>query len=304
MISDERMAENASLRLFHLPFSFVLPQRVAAERGYFEAEGLEVDLVERDRRSVEVKYIPTEETLTGDYEVDIYPVCKWESLRRTWRMDDGRVVANGTFADQPYTVFTRPETSIESPADLADVPVAVNRRTGQEYTAMRALEEHVDPEEVRLVHYGMPTDRLRALRDGEVDAVTLLDPQSTLAESLGFQPILEFENHVGIVGGDDVDRDVLESYVAAYTRAARDVNENPEAFREEYLEMLEKDLRVAPDLFEDVDVAKLRERVTVPRYEVPKPADRDDLGAQLEWMKDRDLIDDEADLDAIVASLG
>ncbi|WP_293033088.1 ABC transporter substrate-binding protein [Natronococcus sp.] len=298
------MADNNTLKLFHLPFSFVLPQRVAVERGYFEAEGLDVDLIERDRGSVEIKYIPAEETLTGDYEVDLYPVCKWESLKRTWGMGDGEVVANGTFADQPYTVFTRPETAIESPTDLAGVDVAVNRRTGQEYTAMRALEEHVAPEDVSLVHYGMPTDRLRALRDGEVDAVTLLDPQSTLAEQLGFEPILEFENHMGIVGGDDVDSDLLEAYVAAYTRAVRDINADPESFRGEYLEMLEKDARVAPDLFEDVDMDVLRERVTVPRYEVPELADREDLGAQLEWMKERELIDDEAEIDAIVASLG
>ncbi|WP_265111074.1 ABC transporter substrate-binding protein [Halosolutus halophilus] len=298
------MPEDNTLRLFHLPFSFVLPQRVAAERGYFEAEGIEAELVERDRRTVELKYIPAEETLTEDYEVDLYPVCKWESLKRTWEMGDGRIVANGTFTEQPYTVFIRPETPIDDPADLAGVDVAVNRRTGQEYTAMRALEEHVDPADVQLVHYGMPTDRLRALRDGEVDAITLLDPQSTLAEQLGFEPVLEFENHVGIVGGDGTDSEIVDAYVAAYARAARDINENPEAFRDEYLEMLEKDARVAPDLFEDVDMAALRERVTVPRYEVPEFADRADLGAQLEWMKDRELIDGDAEIDAIVASLG
>jgi len=36
----------------------MLPQRVAAEEGYFRDEGLTVELVERDRRDVEVKYIP------------------------------------------------------------------------------------------------------------------------------------------------------------------------------------------------------------------------------------------------------
>lgn len=297
------MSDNHSLRLFHLPFSFVLPQKVAVERGYFEEAGLEVELVERDRESVEVKYIPAEATLTGEYEVDLYPVCKWESLRRTWRMNDGRIVAKGTFADQPYTVFTRPDTDIESPEDLAGVAVAVNRRTGQEYTAIKALEEHVPAEEIRLVHYGMPTDRLRALRDGEVDAVTLLEPQSTLADHLGFEPILDFENHMGIVGGENVDRDVLESFIAGYARAAREINERPEDFREEYLEMLEKDLRVAPDLFSDVNLEAVKASVTVPRYDVPEPADREELDAHLEWMKARDLIDDEADLDAIVAPL-
>lgn len=296
------MPHTGTIRLFHLPFSFMLPQRVAHERGYFEAEGVGVELVERDREAVDVKYIPAETTLTGDHDVDLYPICKWESIKRTWDMDDGRIVANGTFADLPYTVFTRPDSGIEEPADLADVPVAVNQRTGQEYTAMRALEEHVAPEAVTLTHFGMPTDRLRALRDGEVEAAILLDPQSTLAEHLGFRELLSFDNHMGIVGGEGVDREVLEPFMAAYDRAAMEINANPEAFRAEYLDMLEKDSAVAPDLFEEIDMAAVRQQITVPHYEVPEPADRAELDTHLAWMKDRELIDETADIDAIVAS--
>ncbi|MFA9427145.1 hypothetical protein [Natronorubrum sp. A-ect3] len=50
-----------------------LPNRVAPK-------GLEVELVERDRQSVDIKYVLTGETLTGDYETDPYPICKWEGL--------------------------------------------------------------------------------------------------------------------------------------------------------------------------------------------------------------------------------
>lgn len=296
------MATDNSVRLFHLPFSFMLPQRVAHERGYFAEAGLNVELVERDRGAVEVKYIPSESSLTGDHGVDLYPICKWESIKRTWEMDDGRIVAKGTFADLPYTVFVRPDSAIEKPADLAGVPVAINQRTGQEYTAMRALEEHMTPEEVSLTHFGMPTDRLRALRDGEVAAAILLDPQSTLAEQMGFHEILQFDNHMGIVGGEKVDKPVLDAFMAAYDRAAMEINANPEAFRKEYLDMLEKDSSVAPDLFEEVDMDAIREEITVPRYEVPDRADRDELDTHLQWMKERKLVDDSAEIDAIVAS--
>ncbi|WP_246998775.1 ABC transporter substrate-binding protein [Halosolutus gelatinilyticus] len=295
------MSLSDTLRVFHLPFSFMLPQRVAARRGYFADQGLDVELIERDRRRVDWKYVPGDETLTGDADVDLYPVCKWESLKRTWSLDDGRIVAHGAFADLPYALYVRPETSIEEPSDLANVPVAVNRRTGQEYTAIRALEEHLDPGEIELVHQGMPTDRLRALRGGTVDAATLLDPHSALADHLGFRRILEFENHVGVVGTEDLDDDALAAFMRAYGRAVEEINENPSAFRAQYLEMLEADLEVAPDLFDDVDLAAIRESVTVPRYEVPELADPDDLAAHLEWMKDRDLIDERAEIGAIVA---
>ncbi|GAB3674074.1 ABC transporter substrate-binding protein [Halopiger thermotolerans] len=295
------MSQGDTVRVFHLPFSFMLPQRVAAERGYFAAEGLDVELLERDRRRVDRKYIPAEWTLTGDDDVDLYPVCKWESLRRTWSLEDGRIVAHGAFADLPYTLHVRPQSNFESPADLANVPVAVNRRTGQEYTAMRALEEHLPPEEVELAHYGMPTDRIRALRDGEVDAATLLDPHSTLADRLGFERLLEFPNHIGVVGAEGLAGDTLDAFMRAYERAVETINADPDAFREEYLEMLEKDAAVAPDLFEDVDLDALRESVTVPEYETPEIAAADDLEGQLEWMQDRELIDDGAEIETIVA---
>ncbi|MDF9744616.1 ABC transporter substrate-binding protein [Natrinema salsiterrestre] len=297
------MLADRAVRVFHLPFSFVLPQKVATERGYFRDEGLAVDLVERDRRDVSVKYIPAAETLTGEYDVDLYPICKWESIRRTWTMGDGRVVANGTFADLPYTVFTRPDTDVETPADLADVPVGVNRRTGQEYTARKALEDYVSPAEIDLVGCGMPTDRLRALSEGRVDAVTLIDPHSTLADHLGFRRLLEYDNHMGIVGSDDVDRDVLEAFLRAYGRAVDDINAEPDAFRGTYLELLEADAAVAPELFEDVDVDAVREELTVPRYEVPDPVDPAELDDHLEWMQSRGLIDESAAIDDIVAPL-
>lgn len=297
------MAHSDTLRVFHLPFSFMLPQRVAAERGYFAEHGLDVELIERDRRRVDWKYVPGDGTLTGDEDVDLYPVCKWESLRRTWSLEDGRIVAHGAFADLPYTFHTRPETTIDGPADLANVPVAVNRRTGQEYTAIRALEEHLEPDEIELEHYGMPTDRLRALRDGDVEAATLLDPHSALADRLGFQQIFEFENHVGIVGTDDLDGAALDAFMGAYRRAVDEINEEPSAFRRQYLEMLEKDLEVAPDLFEDVDVAAIRDSVTVPEYEIPEPVDPGDLEGHLEWMKERELIDEDAEIDTIVTPI-
>ncbi|HET7324977.1 MAG TPA: ABC transporter substrate-binding protein [Halococcus sp.] len=297
------MGSTDTIRLFHLPFSFMLPQRVASEEGYFAEEGLDVELVERNREDVDWKYIPAEETLTGDNDVDLYPVCKWESLKRTWDMGDGKIVARGTFADQPYSVFVRPESDIHTPADLAGVPVGVNRRTGQEYTAIKALEDHINPTEVELSHCGMPTDRLSALRDGEVDAVTLLEPQSTLAEHLGFRRVMEFENHMGVVGADGLKGEVLDSFMAAYARAVEDINENPENYREAYLDMLtaEDDAGVAPDLFEEVDIEELKADIDVPKYEVPDLADRDDLDQHLDWMKRRKLIDSDADIDAIVA---
>lgn len=297
------MLAGETIRLFHLPFSFMLPQKVAAERGYFREEGLAVELIERDRRDVDVKYIPAAETLTGAYDVDLYPICKWESIRRTWSMGDGRIVANGTFANLPYTVFTRPDSDVESPSDLAGVPVGVNLRTGQEYTARKALEDHVPADAVELVGCGMPTDRLRALHEGRVDAVTLIDPHSTLADHLGFRRLLEYDNHMGIVGNDEIDRELLEAFLRAYGRAVADINADPDAFRGTYLEMLEAEEAVAPELFDDVDVDAVREEITVPRYEVPDPVDREELDDHLAWMQARGLIDENAAIDDIVAPL-
>lgn len=297
------MADDRPIRLFHLPFSFMLPQKVATENGYFEEEGLKVELVERDREEVDVKYIPEHESLTRDNDIDLYPACKWESIRRTWDLEDGKVVANGTFAEQPYAVFTRPDASIDTPSDLADVPVAVNRRTGQEYTAFKAFEEYLPSDQITLEHYGMPTDRLRALRDGEVDAATLLDPHATLAEQLGFTKLLEVENQMGIVGSERVDRATLTLFLSAYSRAATEINAHPDDYRDQYIEMLEKDANIEPKLFDAVDLDALGDEITIPRYHAPESVHRETIDAELEWMKRRSLIGEDADVDAIVAPI-
>jgi NitT/TauT family transport system substrate-binding protein len=67
--------------------------------------------------------------------------------------------------------------------------------------------------------------------------------------------------------------------------------------------MLWKDEEVAPDLFEDVDTGAVRDAIAVPEYEVPELADREDLGYHLDWMKRRQLIDADADIDAIVSPI-
>ncbi|GAB7095227.1 hypothetical protein JCM30237_23800 [Halolamina litorea] len=297
------MSDDDRLRLFHLPFSFMLPQRVASERGYFADEGLDAELVERERSDVEWKYIPAEERLTDDYGIDVYPICKWESLKRTWEMGDGRVVAKGTFADQPYSVFTRRD-DITDPSDLAGVPVGINERTGQEYTAMRALEEHMAPEAVELVHHGMPTDRLQALDDGEVDAVILIEPHSTLAERLGFERVLEFENHMGIVGGEGLDRETFAGFMRAFGRAVGEINAHPDRYREAYLSMLRSEEDEAPELFAGIDLDAVEAELSVPEYDVPQLATGDELDEHLRWMQRRELVDDDADIDAIVADGG
>jgi NitT/TauT family transport system substrate-binding protein len=150
----------------------------------------------------------------------------------------------------------------------------------------------------------MPTDRLRALRDGEVEAVSLLEPQSTLAERLGFRSVLEFENHMGIVGAESLEGETLEKFMRGYARAAEAINANPSAYREEYLAMLRAGEAVAPDLFEDVDYEALLEEIEVPRYEPPEFADTDELGEHLSWMQRRRLVDDDADIEAIVGPAG
>ncbi|PCR89005.1 ABC transporter substrate-binding protein [Natrinema ejinorense] len=296
------MNMSETIRLFHLPFSFMLPQRVAIEKGYFAAEGLDATLVTRDRSSVDWKYIPADERLTQEYDVDIYPICKWESIKRTWEMDDGKVVANGTFSDLPYRVFVRPESDIETPGDLAGVPVGVNRRTGQEYTVMRALDPHVDDRDIVLEHHGLPIDRLRALQEGNVDAISLLEPQSALADRLGFRSVLEFENHIGIVGADTLDEHRLSAFLNAYGRAAKEINRNPSAYREAYLEMLFDDMKEEPNLFDGVSVEELAATIDVPRYKQPEPVDPDALASHLEWMKHHQLIDSNATVQEIVAS--
>jgi NitT/TauT family transport system substrate-binding protein len=168
---------------------FDLPLLVAIEERLFERAGLDVRMSARyeDRE----KTLTEREVLTRLKEqlfecgsADSYNVCEWASIDRLERGQRGGNIAALRAAVVAQAILSFDE-ALQTPRDLAGVPVAVNEFTGSHYTTLQMLEGAVGRESVKIEHIGAPQKRLAALRDRTHRAVTVMEPFISLGLKLG-----------------------------------------------------------------------------------------------------------------------
>jgi len=168
---------------------FDLPVLVAIEERLFERAGLDVRMSARyeDRE----KTLTEREVLTRLKEqlfecgsADSYNVCEWASIDRLERGQRAGNIAALRAAVVAQAILSF-DDALQTPRDLAGVPVAVNEFTGSHYTTLQMLEGAVGRQGIRIEHIGAPQKRLEALRDRTHRAVTVMEPFISLGLKLG-----------------------------------------------------------------------------------------------------------------------
>lgn len=220
------MSAATLLRVSPNPPVFDLPILVALENGLFDAAGLDVRFSaaygEHDRFEQDaVKR--QKEGLFEAGKADTYNVCEWGGIDRLERGSGaGKIAAlRPAIAAQAIVAFDR---TIQTPRDLAGVPIGINDFTGSHYTTVGLLEGAVGAENVVLKHVGAPEVRLQAIRDGEVRAVTVMEPFISLALKQGAHIVaLTFYRGAEIVAPDLSPKD-RERYFDALDAAVDLIN--------------------------------------------------------------------------------
>lgn len=295
-----------TLRTSQDPESWGLPEKVAYDNGYFAEEGVSVEFVE-ETLSQELPEALDQRPKTEDIkeaqfrneEVDTYSVCEWGAIKRTHDLEDGKVIAKRTREGFTHRIYVRPDSPIETPDDLADTPVAVNHNAGSYYAVYEALEDHLAPDQIHTVHVGNPSERFKALRDGRVDAASLMEPYQTLADYVGYRGIIESPargSRVAAPGHEDE----VRVFITAFNRAVEQINTDPAQYRTEYLERLDLDRDLLDDL--DITLEDLYDQITVPEYDGYEIVDEHSLHDTLDWMHRYDMIDQDADLKQLLST--
>ena len=173
-------AENVKFGIPGLTMT-MMPLAVAKERGYFQQEGLNVELVLMPA-ALTIKVL-----LSGDLD---YTTTIGSAVVASIRGIDVRVVM--CFVDRP--LFDLVGTlEINSVADLKGRLVGISSRGGVIDVATRQMikQSGVDPAQVTLLIVGGQTEMLVALKAGRISAGLLSPPQNFLAyreglKNLGF----------------------------------------------------------------------------------------------------------------------
>lgn len=223
-------SEPKSIRIAPNNPVFDLPVIVGIEEGLFEAAGLDVRFVatydDRERDSAEQPVLARlKENLYESGSADSYNVCEWASIDRMEQgMRGGNIAAlRASVAAQAILTF---DDSLQTPRDMADVPVTVQEFTGSHFTTLQMLESAVGAEHVNIDKGRLPQMRYAELKDGSLPAVTVMEPFISLGLKEGAHMVAACFYRGGEVVGPELAADERKAYYDAENQAVDLINDD------------------------------------------------------------------------------
>src|SRR5690348_9302656 len=213
------------------PTGMRLHEWIALERGYFQEQGIEPEIqwytmskTMASWKGQDYLHRPQDEPFqTGEQLVT--SACSWGSICNA-------AAGMGKFVPDAYgvarwAIYVRPDSRIQRPEDLADVPIAVGLRAGSHFNVPYRLEHIMPLDRIKTVNVGGFGARLSALLSGEVEAASLLDPQISMADELGLRRVISNRFKTLWVVPATADSGLLDAYFKVLQRADTDLDADP-----------------------------------------------------------------------------
>lgn len=225
-------------RKFVIEPHFRLQEWIAEEKGYFRDEGLDYifrELVQSTDGKIHDKgnKVGAYQSFEQGRKADVSCACHW-TVNVAAASGHGRIYAD-VYSVAPSGIFVAADSGIETPEDLAGVPVSVGFQSGSHYATIQALESYLPLDKINLSFAdGMLFKRMELLLDGKVPAAALFSGPYYLAEQLGFRKIIDNTFMIGTMIHGDPDPDDLRKYFRALKRAQHDLDLRPELYTHYY----------------------------------------------------------------------
>jgi NitT/TauT family transport system substrate-binding protein len=280
------------LKIALLPILDVLPFHVADQNGYFDQAGIQVE-------GVPVKSAQERDTLmqTGQVDGMVTDLVAATLFDR----DEAQIkvvrTASKSYPDAPlFRILAKPGSSVNSPADLAGVEIAVSQNTVIEYITDRMLEHAgLATSQIKVQEVTAIPVRFELLTNGQLPAATLPDPLGSGAIAAGAQLVL-----------DDTSIPDLSQSVLAFS--SQSLANKPEAVRRflHAWEMAVQELDANPEKYRDllIQVGRVPESIQgsykmppFPQASVPTPEQVADVN---QWALDRGLVETEVPYERMV----
>jgi NitT/TauT family transport system substrate-binding protein len=224
-----------------------LQEWVAEEKGYFTDEGLDyeflvkpiitwaadVDTVESTPADIQRGAFESIEDGRG---CNLSSACHW-TVNMAASAGHGKMWGHA-YSVSPSGIFVAPESPIQKPEELANVPVTVGYHSGSHFSTLQGLERFLKREEIKLNFGGLLLDRLALLVDRQVPAVSLFGAPFYVAEQLGFRKIVDTTFMIGHLVTQQADLKDVEHYFNALRRAQYDIDFEPEVYKHYFLREL------------------------------------------------------------------
>ena len=218
-----------------------LPLLVARDEGFFRDEGLDVEILKTpgtaqlgaDHQALRANIFErTMESLYEQGKCDQFRMCEWGIMKRAVESNvqsghrPAKIVALGS-AMSSFAIVTHPKQRIYEPEQLKNKPVAVSPFNGSHFTMLKMLEGFLDRDQIKWENVGTHKERLEALINGQVAAVSLMEPWISVAEKRGCRVLIESRSTRSEAAGDELDGETLAKMFRAEAMAAEAIQNDP-----------------------------------------------------------------------------
>lgn len=264
-----------------LPIVDSLPFFVAAEKGYFQAEGINVELINFPSAMERDSAIQARE-IDGTLG-DILAVAALNNSGTPTKMVSLGLGESGK--EGRFAILSSPGSGITKPEQLKNVPVVISTNSIIEYVTDNLLSDQgLKPGEIKKESIPKIPVRFDLLMKDQIKAACLPDPLAALAESKGAKLVIDdtssnLSQTVIYFRNDYLDKNgkAVTKFLKAYAKAAKEINENPGAYRA----LLVEKARVPQ---EALDVFKMD------HYPAPQLPEKKQVEKVVQWMMSKGLL--------------
>jgi len=217
-----------------------LPVLVARDEGFFEDEGLDIQFVTTPgmaqvTTSHSVKWDSVLDrpldSIYNDGGIDQYRMCEWGIMKRAVEANSQglrqrKIVALGASMSS-FAIAVAPDSDVYEPEQLKDKAIAVTPNNGSNFTTLKMMEGFLTPEHIETTNAGTMPQRLEALRQGKIEAVSLMEPWISVAEKQGMRILIESHSTRSEAASDDLDAATLAAMFRAQARAVKVLEKDP-----------------------------------------------------------------------------
>ncbi len=283
--SPTASSELPTLKIAVLPIVDALPMYVAQDQGFFEKQGVKVQLIPAASAAERDQLIAAGQADGMINEIVSTILYNKDQIQ----VQIVRFARVATADSAMYSILAAKNSNINSVNDLKGVPIGISEGTTIEYTTDRLLtEQGFQPADIKTVAVPKISDRMALLGSGDLKAATLPEPLASLAVQGGARVILD-------------DRQTTKYSYSTYAFRKAVIDAHPEAIRaflaaiEDAVKMINQDPQKWSNLLSEQKVVPepLKGSFVVPKIvtaSIPTQAQWDDV---LAWEKGKGLVNND-----------